>query len=310
MTPIRKKEALKADLIGLENLLTITPEDPMATPLLKSRIEELKKEIETLEDKPPITPETEIFFGQGAVIGSDGIEATFAGKILEKFQDMVTNHFAANFCGGLHKMGRRRGEEQSKLFLTALPKGSFGLQLSQPYVTDFVLAGQLTQTMEEITDLVISASTDDQSFVDTISHFHGRVLVPLEGFLAVMNNSGSDCKIISGTRKTALKKEEVSAAYQRVLSAQKDEKTTNFPGLFGGLLLGSGRFEFTPVGEKRIEGWVAEEVTDAQAIEMEKFAGKQCEALMRLTTISFRTGKQSFSHELIDLKPIQALPAP
>ena len=161
MTPLRKKEALQAELIGVVHLLSITPDDPLATPLLKGRAEELKNEIVKLEDKPPLIPETEIFFGQGAVIGSSGIEATFAGEVLKKFQDMVTNHFAAKFCGVLRRIGRRRGEVQSKLFLTALPKGSFGLQLSQPFVTDFVVAGQLTQTMEEVADLVGAAAKDD-----------------------------------------------------------------------------------------------------------------------------------------------------
>src|SRR5215469_13725697 len=140
MTPARKKESLQAELTGLENLLSITPDDPLATPLLKGKIEETKTQIRQLDENPPLSPETEIFFGEGPVIGSIGIDAKFAGDILRCFQGMVTNHFSGKFLGALRKIGRRRGEPQSRLFLTALPTGSFGLQLSQPYVTDFVLA--------------------------------------------------------------------------------------------------------------------------------------------------------------------------
>ena len=87
MTPIRKKESLQAELIGLEHLLSITPDDPIATPLLKGQIEEKRKEIKKLEEqiegKVMVMPETEIFFGAGPVIGSNGIEAGFAGQVLK-----------------------------------------------------------------------------------------------------------------------------------------------------------------------------------------------------------------------------------
>lgn len=305
MTPIRQKESLEAELSGLERLLSITPADPLATPLLQARIEEKKSRIRQLEEKPPLTPETEIFFGQGPVIGSSGIEARFAGEVLRRFQDMVTNHFSAKFVGGLRKSGRRRGEPQSRLFLTALPRGSFGLQLAQPHVTDFVTAGQLTQTMEEIADLVGAAAKDDQSFVDTISNFNSRVLVPLTEFLAVLNNAEADCRMISGSRKTSLKKEEVMQAYARVIAAKKDEEIITCRGVFGGVLLQSGRFEFMPSGERLISGWIAEEVSEEQAVEMDRLAGKPCQATMRLTTINIRTGKQTWTHELLDLKPDQ-----
>ncbi|HEY5912139.1 MAG TPA: hypothetical protein VJA21_16165 [Verrucomicrobiae bacterium] len=303
MTPIREKESLQAELSGLEHLLSITPDDPLAKPLLQSRIEEKQSRIRQLEERPPLTPETEIFFGQGPVIGSTGIEARFAGEVLRRFQDMVTNHFSAKFVGGLGKCGRRRGESQSRLFLTALPRGSFGLQLAQPHVSDFVTAGQLTQTMEEITDLVSSAAKDDKSFVDTISNFNSRVLVPLTEFLGVLNNAEADCRIISGTRRASLKKEEVMQAYARVVAAKKDEEIITCRGVFGGVLIQSGRFEFMPSGERLISGWIAEEVTEEQAVEMDKLAGKLCKATMRQTTLSIQTGRQTWTHELLDLKP-------
>lgn len=310
MTPIRQKEALQAELIGLTHLLSITPEDPLATPLMKSRMAELETQIKEIVDRPPILPETELFFGRGAVIGSMGIEAGFASEILKSFQDMVTNHFSAKFCGALRRTGRRRGESLSKLFLTALPTGSFGLQLSQPFVTDFVVASQVTQTMEEITDLVGAAAKGDEPFVDTVSHFNGRVLIPLAGFLESLNNSGSDCKIISGSRRTTLNTEDVSQAYQRVISAKTQDEVVRLNGIFGGVLLGSGRFEFMPTADTRIQGWIAESVTEEEAIEMEKFAGKQCRATLSRTTISMRTGRKSLFHELLNIEAALALPTP
>ena len=306
MTPIRKRESLQAELTGLEGLFSLTPDDPVATPLLKSRIVELYEEIQKLEKNPPLSPETEIFFSAGPVIGSRGIEATFAGQVIRKFQDMVSNHYAAKFCGALRRMGRRRGEADSTLFLTALPTGSFGLQLSQPHVTDFITAARLTETMEDVTVLVRAAAADDQSFLDTISNFNGRVLVPLTKFLEVLNNAGADCRLLSGRIETTLKKENVAQAYQRVQAAKEDFTTTRLSGLFCGVLTQSGRFEFIPDGQNLMTGWLGDEVSEEQASEWDRqLTGGQCEAEIRVTTVSTQTGKRSCTNELINLRSLR-----
>jgi hypothetical protein len=58
-----------------------------------------------------------------------------------------------------------------------------------------------------------------------------------------------------------------------------------------------------PSGERLVSGWIAEEVTEEQAVEMDKLAGRLCQATMRQTTISIRTGKKTWTYELLDLKP-------
>ena len=311
MTPIRKKESLQAELTGLEHLYSLTPDDPIAKPLLKSQIDAVKIELNKLEANPLAAPEAEIFFGQGPVIGSLGIEANFAGNVINKFQNMVTNHFAAKFRGVLRRTGRRTGEADSRLFLTALPKGSFGLQLSQPHITDWIIARELTETMEDVTGLVDASAKDDKTFVDAMANFNGRVLIPLTDFLRVLSNAGADCRLVSGRRQTALKKEQVSEAYQRAISAEEKIETIVRAGVFHGALTQSGKFEFTPRGESLMTGWLGEEVTDQQAKEWDRqLTELQCEAEIRLTTISTKTGLKSSANELVNLKPIQQISPP
>src|SRR5271170_4703341 len=105
MTPLRNKEMIQADIVGLEALLSSASDDPLATPLAQSRIAELREELNKVGESPSLVPETELFFGQGPVVGSKGIEAKFAGQVLDRFQDMVTNHFAAKFHGVLRRAG-------------------------------------------------------------------------------------------------------------------------------------------------------------------------------------------------------------
>lgn len=308
MTPIRQKESHQAELAGLEHLFSLTP-DGIAKSLLKSRLDRLKVALKTLDENPPLTPpETEIFFADGPVIGSAGIDAVFAGNVLTNFQSLVKKQFAAKFCGVLRRMGRITGEADSRLFLTALPQGSFGLQLSQPHIEDWVIAGQLTDTMEDVAELVGASATDDKTFVEAIADFNGRVLGALVDFLKVLNNAGSDCRIVSGRRQIALKKEQVAEAYQRAISADTKTETIYPIGIFRGAILG-GRFEFLTQENSLISGRLGEEVTDGQAIEWDKnFAGAKCQAEIRLTTISIRTGQKSSANELLNLKAIQLLP--
>lgn len=47
-----EKEQLQVQLVGEEHLLSITPDDPIATPLLKSRIANLRKQLQELEKEP------------------------------------------------------------------------------------------------------------------------------------------------------------------------------------------------------------------------------------------------------------------
>jgi hypothetical protein len=64
------------------------------------------------------------------VYGSMGIDASFAGRMLEPFQSMVMADYADRWHGVLGSRGRRPGEAQAKLLLTGLPRGSFGLELA------------------------------------------------------------------------------------------------------------------------------------------------------------------------------------
>ncbi|HEX5218543.1 MAG TPA: hypothetical protein VFZ59_03160 [Verrucomicrobiae bacterium] len=304
MTPLRQKETLQAELVGLESLLASTPEDPLATPLLRSRIEGLRSEIKKTDAKTLLVPEAEIFFGSGPVIGSQGIDAKFAGQVLDRYQDMVTNHFAAKFHGALRRTGRRKGEANSRLFLTALPRGSFGLQLSQPHVDDFVTASQVSETMQDITGLVEAAAKDDASFEETLSGFHGRVLIPLQKFLETLKTAEADCRMAAGMRQVKLKQEDVKNAFERVASAETLEDNITLDGIFYGALVRTGRFDFEPRGQTLVTGWLADEVSEEQAIQMDQLTGKAARAVLRTTTISTKTGKRRPTYELLKLEAV------
>lgn len=304
MTPLREKETLLADLVALRELTDAMPDDPIAGPLAQSRISSLEEEIRGFDAKPKMRPETELFFGPGPALGSAGLDAKFTSKILSSFQDIITNQFAASFHGALRRTGRRRGESDSRLYLTALPRGSFGLELAQPHVEDFVAAEQVARIMEDVTDLVGAAAKDDGAFTDALQKFHPRVLPPLQSFLETIANAESDCRMLAGVKQTSLTKDEVNAARARVVSAERDLSELNLEGIFDGVLLQSGKFEFEPTGQSVISGWLAESVTDEQAEEWGALTGKPAKASVQVTTITTPNGQRRQAYELIDLEQL------
>lgn len=302
MTPLRKREQIQAELTGLQSLAEITPrDDPFAPSLLDQKIESLRGSLKSIESQR-FAPETEIMFGGGPVFGSEGIDAKFAAKILDSFQDMVTNEFAAT-NGLLRRTGRRKGESDARLLLTSLPRGSVGLQLAQPFVEDFLVAEKVAKAMEEVTALVEAAAASDESFEEALANFHPRVFKPLGRFFDAMVNADAECRMLTGMRSVTLQKDRILGGSQRVSATVMNESTVKETGRFGGVLIASRKFEFVPDRGGLIAGWLAETVSEEDAEKMAALTGSQSVAEIQVTSIQTQTGKERPSYELIKLEP-------
>ena len=310
MTPFRQRETIQTELSALKVLLHSTPEDPFASPMLKDRIKELESSLAALDPHPSLTPEAEIFFEDGPAIGSEALEVTFTSHILDSYQNMLTNHYAAKHYGILRRSGRRRGEGDTKLYLTALPRGSFGLQLSQPRVQDFVAAQNLSAAMHEISGLVEATAKSDQAFEDSLNAFNPRVLKPLQRFIEALFTSKAACRVVTGDNETKLNLHQVEEAYKRVTSAKEREEVVDVPGVFGGVLTFSWEFDFQPDNGDLICGPLADEVDEETATNWNlHLTHTHTIAKLKRLTVSTRTGDKKSSYELIGLKTSGRLPA-
>lgn len=305
MTPFRQKEAFEAEIAGLTRLLQTTPEDPMATSLMRSRLENVQRSLKELADHPPLTPEAELFFSDGPAFGTQGLEAKFTSDVLDSFQNMVTNHYSAKHYGALRRAGRRRGEAETKLFLTALPRGSFGLQLKQPTIADFVTASQVSSAMEEINSLLDASGESDEAFESLLTNFNPRVLKPLSRFLEALATAGGHCRIVTGLKQVVLTPTRIKLGFDRVSAAKTEEQNETFVGTFGGVLIHSWRFDFEPEHGEIISGTLAEEVTDEAAAAWGELTGKKAEAEMKVTVVNTRSGNKKPIYELTSLQPVE-----
>ena len=310
MTPFRQRETLQTELSGLQALMHGAPADPLSTPMMRERIEELQASLAAMEKRSPLAPEAEILFEDGPTIGSEGLEVTFTSQVLASYQNMLTNHYAAKHYGVLRRSGRRRGENDTKLYLTALPRGSFGLQLTQPYVRDFVAAQNLSDAMLDISGLLAASAKSDQAFEAALNIFNPRVLKPLQRFIEALFNTEATCRVITGELETSLDKHQVEQAYNRVTSAKEREEEIELPGVFGGVLTFSWEFDFQPDHGDLIRGPLGNEVEENTATEWNlHLTHTHTLAKLKRLTVSTRSGDKKPSYELIDLKDSGRLPA-
>ena len=284
MSTLRELDERRAELTGLRQLFETASDEVFEKPLLRSKIAARAAELSGLE-RDPITPipEAELLFGGRAVNGSLGIDAKFASAVLESYQDMVSNHHGGRLHPSMGGTGRRPGEQESRLFLTALPRGSFGLRLSQPQPHDFIAAQQVSEAMEELTSLVESAAAGDAAFAQGVERFHPRVLVPLRSFLDTLVNRETTVTIRSGQRETALGSEQVKAARNRAFATKTENETVALLGVFRGVLPDSWKFDFIPAAQPLISGALAEAVTEAEAEAMVPHYGQRCRATLSMT---------------------------
>src|ERR1035438_4010143 len=105
MSYLRDLEKRQAEIVGLKTPLHDMPDDPLAKPLLTSRLQGLEKELADMEKQPPARPEAELLFAGRPAVGSVGLDAKFASKVLDSFQDMVANHYSASRHGAVGSRG-------------------------------------------------------------------------------------------------------------------------------------------------------------------------------------------------------------
>ncbi len=301
MTPLRKREQLQSELLGLRQLAEITPNDPIAKPLLSQRTNDLEAKIASVSQQAQLQPETELLFGGSPVSGSEGIDVKFVSHVLDSYQDMVTNDFASRY-GALRHVGRRQGESESRVFLTALPRGSVGLQISQPVVTDFITAMHVAEAMDHITELVKSAAEGDQQFGAALEVFHPRVLAPLTRFLDTLSKNEVSFRMVAPSKDIQLGGEKLREAYARVAAAKSEVTNTEVVGVFGGVLLHSWRFELQPVTGTVISGWLSEQITDDAAARIALLTNHTVIATLNVTSVSTTAGKKRPVYELVSVQ--------
>lgn len=306
---ISKREKLLSEVSQLEQLLTLVEPDPIMSLAYKNKLEKKREELRTLPqlEEQATEPEATLYFYGDPVLGSIGISAVFISKVLPHFQHMVDTEYANLNNRLVANKGRIASSEGAKLHLTALPRGSFGLQLSRIQNGNIFKDEVLEKSLFAVTRLVNASKISDEEFDRELEDHNPRTLGFLSKFLAAIANDRAGLRLETGTIRSELTIEEARIAHNRVASKELTQETITVSGRFDGVLPNSNRFEFIPDSEnlKQIEGKVSPELLEENALaELRRREGSMCLAELLVLKSTPVGGETKRTYVLLQLKDI------
>jgi hypothetical protein len=305
MTARSKRDKLKAQLVDTRRMYDLAGNHPVMSVAFAERVTELEELIEAI----PLgarEAKTVLYFSGDPVQGSEGIDVSFTGRILEPFQSMVMADYASRYHGVVGTRGRRAGEADSRLLLTALPRGSFGLELTKAENDEIFEEDQLADTLSHITRLVESAAESDEEFASELNETAPRVIQNLRTFLEVICTNNAGLRLESGDNRCSINPIKAAEAFERVAATVSNSENIELQGIFKGILLESWKFDFTDESSRKISGKINNDLTEEQAAELNRqFFNLACTASFEKTTVLFRNGRERTTYLLNDLQPIE-----
>lgn len=302
MNHIAERNFLKAQILDLDRLLGLTGDDPLMSPGLVSRKQQMEQRLAQLPTQVR-TPQAILYFAGGPVRGSQGIDAQFASKMLDAVQDIATAEFLHRKHGALGSRGRLPGAPEARLLLTALPRGSFGLELKQADASDLIANQQLGDALQHMADLVSAAGESDAAYETALGEAPLRVLPKLRVFFDTLQQSGAQLRLVTGDREIALDDRRVASGVERVRATEADEETVTLSGSFRGATLNTWRFDFTLDGGEAISGRLSDELTETEVGEMLALVNQPAIGEFRRGKLQPRGGTPRWSYELLSLSP-------
>lgn len=302
MTVKTQRERLQVQLLDTERMLDLADDHP----LMSVSFREKKKELEAQIEKLPLGSKEAsaiLLFSGAPVQGSMGIDVSFAGNVLMPFQNMVMADYADRYHGSVAGRGRRRGEKESRLLLTALPRGSFGMELKKAEEDELFEESQLEDTLAHVTELVDAAATSDEEFALKINDTAPRVIQNLKQFLEAISNGKAGLKLETGDYSCEMNPDRAASAFDRVSRTVSTMKKITLKGVFKGALLESWKFDFMDENNHKISGKLADDLSEDAAASLNRdYTNISCVATLEKTVVIFKNGRERTTYVLQSLE--------
>lgn len=289
-------------LLDTQRMLEVVKGHPIMFDSLKEREGRLRAQLEAI----PVDVEERkvlLLFHGGPVRGSMGIDAVFIGKVAQPFQNMVTAEYGHRVDGKVGKRGQLNNRNESRLFLTALPRGSFGIELSKLESSTLFEDNQFSNALSHVAKLVESSAKSDEDFAVELDGTTPRTIRSLQEFMKAIADDEAGVTIESGGIRCALDIRDVQKAYTRVSETITEEKEISLRGVLKGMLLESWKFDFLAEDGTAITGRLDEELTEAQVGDyITTYFNKPCQAKLREGKVLFKNGRERKTYVLTSIE--------
>lgn len=304
MSLFKHKVLLEAQIAQVREVYESVKNDFFMRSNWQAKLEELENELSQLPQKL-YEPRIELLFSGKAVHGSKGIKSSFVAKTVKPFQEMVKTQAALVRFGAVGKRGRARKGASTDLYLTALPIGSFGVELSQLDSLDLFDSMDVSNAIKQVVEIIHSSAIDDETFEKTISDVPKRNLNNLKKLLEEVAENDSILKLETNEIGIQINEDEIKQAFLRVAQTDDLETEIVLTGVFRGILLDSGRFEILDDDGKKISGFISQELTEEELISYDQnFLNQFCRITLKEHKTTFKTGNERIEFELIEIKAL------
>jgi hypothetical protein len=300
MTPRETRRALKSQIAATERLRQVVSGHPLMGPLLEQRQRALQEEVEQF---PVGSKEarTVLFFSGEPVYGSRGIDAEFAAHALLPFLEMVKTEYSAAKHGRVGERGPRRDEDEARLVISGLPRGSFGIELEHGASNDLFSEEQLSDVLVRLTDALSAAGKSDEDFVHALENLSPRVYGRLKEFFKSLHDYNANIRMQTGDLEFSLDQNHVAQAFSRVNSVHTVENEVEKSGVFRGATLDTWTFNFRTDDGVTISGKLSPDLEESRAAEMLQLANQRSVAKLKETKVTTQGGAVRTRYELVNL---------
>jgi len=251
-------------------------------------------------------PTVTLLFSGNPVIGSMGIDAAFLGKALVPFQKMVHSDLAQRGYGKVGSRGMIKNTEDARLFLTSLPRGSFGVELTKLNENEQFDESRVSDSLVHVSRLIDSSAKSDEDFVASLDEISPRTIQSLKDFLKVVSDDRAGVTIESGGIRSSLTNEDVQIAYNRLSDTSTLTNEIKVNGVLKGILLESWKFDFLADSGETITGSLDYDLSEQDAANIiSKLFNKPCLATLQKTTVTLKNGRIKDSYVLKGVEPLR-----
>lgn len=300
-----KKEWLQWQLTETQSLLEQSKDSELMSMSLSYRIADIKKQLKELESKEENEARIRFLFAGNAVLGSKGIKSSFANKTMTSALGIIKTQAIYKMFGeeAVGRRGKFCKNKIGEMYLTGLPRGSFGFELSLMNSEDLFSEGEYAQSIKEVMDIIQSTAKSQKDYEQIITNHPSRMLRYLKDFFKELVAEQSILKMESGSHYVELSATDNQIAYDRVSSTISTEIETRVLGIFKGAFVNSGKFEFQDEEGNIKHGTISEDIDENQiSIFNKEFTNQPCTMIIIERTLKFNNGNERLYYELIDIK--------
>jgi len=302
-----RSSEIRAELASVESLLSELPEvDVVGRNSLEALRASLAEDLRQIEEGIDTLASIALYFGGGPVIGSTGIDAQFASKVIASYQDLVSK-ILTNPDPRSEETHVRASGSVEHLHVTALLHGSMGFLIEEiePRAVP-LFPTPLKQATDRADDVIVKlADAGDETFEQQVEYLGPPAFNAARHFFTTLHRAEATIRVVDSSHDATLRRDDVDRAFVRLEDSSVEENDITEEGLLVGIIPVGGRFEFRRDNGELIAGKVAPTLSEAylRRLESEQAIGRRWRATIKRREVQ-RFGRVKETYKLVDLKDV------